>query len=344
MTLDFNNTRRNNFLGHDNFIWWIGIVESRLDPLNLGRCQVRIKGLHTEDTTQINTGSLPWAQPMFPVNSSFSTPTTLKEGDMVTGFFLDGDAAQYPVILGMFHGIPEDAPNASTGFNDQRTSEQLFVSPRKPKSISFPTGGGGAALVDNTSGFLYPDNLNEPTTDRLCRNESIDKTIVQSKIDSVVTVQKAVSGTWTEPKTPYGTMYPFNQVLGTESGHYMEFDDTPGAERTHLYHRSGTFSEIHPSGTKVDKITRDKYTVVMKDDHMYVMGTCAITVQGNAEVYVQKDCYLKVDGNLTQLIKKDWKVVVGGNVTFGVEGSITSTSIGPTTIIGNIVELKENAQ
>ena len=38
----------NNFIGKDGFNWWVGVVENRMDPLKLGRCQVRIFGYHTE--------------------------------------------------------------------------------------------------------------------------------------------------------------------------------------------------------------------------------------------------------------------------------------------------------
>jgi hypothetical protein len=32
--------------GRYDFIWWIGIVEDRLDPEKMGRCRVRIYGYH----------------------------------------------------------------------------------------------------------------------------------------------------------------------------------------------------------------------------------------------------------------------------------------------------------
>ena len=322
--MEHNNSRRGNFIGHDGFVWWIGTVENRMDPLNCGRSQVRIQGLHSAANTSISTGSLPWAQPLFPINNSFSTPSTLKEGDMVMGFFMDGDAAQYPIIMGTFHGIPEDIPDREQGFNDPRSEEVLKTAPRKPKSVEFKVDGKGAILSENPSAALYPNRIQEPTTSRLCRNEGIDTTIIQSKISSVVTVPDSSGGTWTEPKTPYDAKYPYNQVISTESGHYFELDDTFGKERTHLYHRSGTFSETHPDGTNVEKIVKDKYTIVMKDDNVYIMGECSITVQGNAKVYVQKNCNLKVDGNL------DFKVA--GNWTTTVGGTVTHTSGGDTTI------------
>lgn len=324
MKTEFNNSRRSNFLGHDGFVWWMGIIENRMDPLNSGRCQVRIKGLHDATKTNVPTETLPWAQPLFPTNNSFSTPSTLKEGDMVMGFFMDGDGAQFPVILGAFHGIPEDSPNRETGFNDPRTDTQLQSAPRKVKTLTYNTDGTGIAIEEQPSANSFPNRLNEPTTSRLCRNETISETIIQTKNDSVVTVPDAKGGNWVEPQSPYNAKYPYNQVISTESGHYFELDDTPGAERTHLYHRSGTFSEIHPTGTQVDKVVKDKYSIIMKDDNVYIMGECNITVQGNAKVYVQKDCNLKVDGNL------DFSV--GGNWTTNVGGTVSHKSGGDTTV------------
>ena len=90
---------------------------------------------------------------------------------------------------------------------------------------------------------------------------------------------QANTGQWFEPETPYATIkgepikprdnaskstvYPFNKVTETESGHIVEFDDTPGAERIHIYHRSGSFFEFHPNGDKVDKIVRDYYLSIL---------------------------------------------------------------------------------
>jgi hypothetical protein len=106
-----------NKLGHDNFIWWIGVVEDRIDPLNLGRCKVRIFGSHTENLQLIPTSSLPWATPLYPINDSRSFSAPL-EGDYVFGFFLDGESSQAPAMLGVFPAIPQsvDAPKG-VGFS-----------------------------------------------------------------------------------------------------------------------------------------------------------------------------------------------------------------------------------
>ena len=50
-----------NYMGRDGFIWFIGVVEDRNDPLELGRVRVRCLGYHTDDLSAIPTSSLPWA-------------------------------------------------------------------------------------------------------------------------------------------------------------------------------------------------------------------------------------------------------------------------------------------
>jgi hypothetical protein len=93
-----------NFAGKNGFIWWVGGVESRVDPLALGRCQVRIIGWHSINKQLVPTEDLPWAHPMYPLNNSksFSSP---RINDWVVGFFLDGENAQQPVMMGVIPGI-----------------------------------------------------------------------------------------------------------------------------------------------------------------------------------------------------------------------------------------------
>lgn len=111
-----------NFLGKDNFIWWVGIVEDRMDPLGLGRCRVRIFGWYDDGTPEAKINmpveKLPWATAMLPINSSrsFNVPEL---NDWVMGFFMDGQAGQFPVMMGVLPGFSsppsaiESAPTLS---------------------------------------------------------------------------------------------------------------------------------------------------------------------------------------------------------------------------------------
>jgi hypothetical protein len=314
------NEDKKDFAGKNGFTWWIGIVEDRQDPLKLGRCRVRCVGWHAEDKMNLPTDMLPWAMPSYPVN--LTQTYSPKEGDMVFGFFTDGESGQSPVMMGVFPSIPLKVANRQEAFNDPRTDEQLTSSPRTPASKTYNKNGSGIVITEKTKAELYPRELDEPTTSRIARNESeyITKTYIQERKDSVVNNVPTFNSSWSEPPTQYAAKYPYNNVMETESGHIEEFDDTPGKERIHRAHRNGTFEELYPNGDRVQKITRDNYTIVMKDDNVYIMGKCNITVQGDAEVYVQKNASVKVDGNV--------EVRVGGNYNEQVGGTYSVRSGG----------------
>lgn len=127
----------------------------------------------------------------------------------------------------------------------------------------------------------YPleDSLNEPSTSRLARNENITQTIVSLKTSTLTSGEGAgfegnalgaaeqPAFPFSEPQTAYAAKYPYNHVYESESGHVIEVDDSPGAERLHWYHRSGSFKEIHPSGLEVNKSVNHQYNFVYLDHY-----------------------------------------------------------------------------
>jgi hypothetical protein len=324
-------TENKDFAGKNGFIWWVGVVEKISDPLKLGRCKVRCVGWHTDNKSLLPTDNLPWAQSSLPVNTRDTYPP--REGDMVFGFFFDGENAQQPVVLGVLPGIPLFAANRQNGFNDARTSSELQSSPRTPASKTYSTDGTGIKITEKSAAESYPRILDEPTTSRLARNdENMSKTFVQERKDNVVKSVPTVNGTWTEPTTQYAAKYPYNNVTETESGHVMEFDDTVGKERIQLAHRNGSFQEWFPAGDKVEKITKDNYEIVMGNDRVYIMGKCFVTVQGDAEVYVKQNAYVKVDKNVTATIGENLTATVKKNATLNVTGNFKAEIGGTCTI------------
>ena len=104
---------RNNFLGKDGFIWWIGQIPDvkAWPPQNGGnwgvRYKVRIMGYHPYNREDLPDDDLPWAHVMLPPGSGTGSANSIKQvrfnpGDIVMGFFLDGENAQQPVIMGAF--------------------------------------------------------------------------------------------------------------------------------------------------------------------------------------------------------------------------------------------------
>jgi hypothetical protein len=92
-----------------------------MDPLGLGRCQVRIFGWHydgSKDSQQkIPVSDLPWAMPILPCNNTktFSSPEL---DDWVVGFFFDGLAGQFPIMFGVIPGFLPTAEDKKIDGND----------------------------------------------------------------------------------------------------------------------------------------------------------------------------------------------------------------------------------
>ena len=87
-----------------------------------------------------------------------------------------------------------------------------------------------------------------------------------------VRTRETMTHYWSEPTSAYAAQYPYNHVYESESGHIMEYDDTPGAERIHQRHRSGTYYEINDSGNKTTRVVGDQHNLTIGDDYIYVKG------------------------------------------------------------------------
>ena len=64
---------------------FVGVVEDRNDPEQLGRLKVRIYSVHTNDKSAIPTEDLPWAMVLNPITSASlsgvgRSPTGIVEG------------------------------------------------------------------------------------------------------------------------------------------------------------------------------------------------------------------------------------------------------------------------
>jgi len=123
---------QSNFMGLDGFIWFVGVVEDRNDPDQLGRVRVRCLGFHTDNLTALPTSDLPWAHVMHPVTDPSmhgmgNSPSFLLEGSWVVGFFRDANEKQQPLIIGTIPGVPKSSADFTKGFNDPRHEESTQV-------------------------------------------------------------------------------------------------------------------------------------------------------------------------------------------------------------------------
>ena len=133
-------------------------------------------------------------------------------------------------------------------------------------------------------------------------------------------------GTYEPEVSTYAPKYPYNNVMETESGHVKEYDDTPGNERITERHKSGTQYEVSPNGSKVERIVRDNYRLVVGHDTLEVYGNVQIIVSGHVD--------LAVAGNITTSVTGNMSASVGGNMESNVTGSMTASVQGATSLRG----------
>lgn len=125
-----------------------------------------------------------------------------------------------------------------------------------------------------------------------------------------------------EPPSPYAAKYPYNKVQQTESGHFQEWDNTPGAERVRFQHKVGTFIEWHPDGTEVHRIVGKGYRVVYQDDNVIIKGACNVMIEGNAEVTVKGDAITSIQGDQKTVVEGDYDLLVKGDCTINSSGDL----------------------
>jgi hypothetical protein len=112
----------------------------------------------------------------------------------------------------------------------------------------------------------------------------------------------------------------------------MEFDDTQYSERVHIYHKSGTFTEIDANGTQVNRIVGDNYEILERNGHVYIKGTMDVTIDGDHNVKVNNAMNLEVVGNVNMKVTGNMNVDVAGTYNLKASGINLETHTGPMNI------------
>ena len=289
------------------FVWWKGVVEDRKDPLQLGRCKVRILGYHTDDKSEIPTEDLPFAYPAMPINSRPSdSPVGPVEGTWVMGFFADGENAQQPI---MTHII-----------------DSGYKSSADPTDIPETPNWGKSEI-----------SVGEVNTNRLARGNTTDTYVSNYESVGNVSVAGALNTGWQDPELGHGAEYPYNKVEESQSGHVHEIDDTPDNARIAVVHKDGTLDVMKEGGDRVAKVMGDNYTITVKDNRIYAKGNVNITADGDVNIKSKKIVRLegmqvRIKGDLGVLLESATGVFVsapflstdpklGGAIMHGSTGS-----------------------
>lgn len=132
------------------------------------------------------------------------------------------------------------------------------------------------------------------------------------------------------------SVYPYNNVTQTRSGHVFEVDDTLGNERIHEKHKSGTSRTIDATGALSVTVVSNRYTTVCGEDSISIIGNANITINGSANLTVNGDYNVEVNGSMSQTVKGQYRLKVGGAYKNEVLGDKAENIAGKKdSIIGN---------
>ena len=217
---------KTNFIGRDGFRWWIGQVapisawKDQADGAGWGnRCKVRIMGYHPYSELELPNEELPWAQVLLGATDGSgggnrSKTIKLSQGDTVLGFFLDGDDAQLPCVIGLFgrtdavsypgayakpfeafSGFTDEVKpssaivgNESNESNTQSQKSPRMVSPKIAKQLDGQGGGDddpNAAGKKEKSGFSAIGQKVTMATEKLTNEIDEIKTDIENFVNDV---------------------------------------------------------------------------------------------------------------------------------------------------------------
>jgi len=193
---------KKHFVGRDGFQWWVGQIppeeswrenkSGTVDENNQAqkgfgeRYRVRIMGYHTANADDIPDDELPWAYVMYPVTAGgggrgSSQSANLTQGTFVFGWFMDGDDAQLPIIMGVLgHNdyaavMKNVTPTRFLPFDGYPAEDPSFGSERSSLQVR-KNGGDEILSQENAQGEV----TNEQYTSSATGNTTI-KTVSKPK-------------------------------------------------------------------------------------------------------------------------------------------------------------------
>lgn len=235
---------------------------------------------------------------------------------------LQADSVEHPASVDTAQSLsqtPSDAANipvtndTQNGFGDPRGQYPKQSLGGKPDTNPLAVGINSPHIQNNpTSQGANQESLSSgasPAAKNALRKRDIPKA-------------GRNGGSWSQPKTAYAAQYPFNKVTASESGHVQEIDDTPGAERIHTAHKSGSFNEIGPDGTQVTRVVGDGYTIIDNNGYILIEGRANVHVAGECNVMIMGDANLTMNGKVNMDVHNDFNLNVAGHFGLSVGGGI----------------------
>ena len=294
-------------------MFYRGVVENNNDPLKLGRLQVRVFGVHTDDKDELPTEALPFAEVAnslaFGFISGIGVSSVALQGSFVWIFFDNGDFNK-PIVFATCPGISKEKHEN--------------------------------AFSDTSGTYPLDETLGESDYNRLARAEKTEEIRAEKALQENIIqgISTADSSSWDEPTSlSKNAKYPFNNVIETQSGHIIQLDDTQGNERVQILHKSGSYIEIKPNGDVVIKSIQDTYEITKNNFKQNVGVKADLTINGDKSELIGGSLTENVGGALTAEVSKEYELTCGANYSLNVSQGMLLNAGTTTEIKGSIIKL-----
>ena len=290
--------------GFRNLLWYVGVVEDRHDATNDGRVKVRAFGIHTEDKQAMPTADLPWA---IVLDGSYGGVQKIPDvGDWVFGFFMDGDDAQHPMVMGKVPGINLQLPPES-GAPREANYVPVESLPKYGKPPLHRHLGGEDAQVGQGP---------------------IQAAAVKNGIESAIDGES-----WSEPPIISPEKNIDNTIYTSKNdNNYVVLSDSREGDGTYILisHASGSAVQIDSHGTILVKSFGDTYNSsegftmnrTELDSHTNIGGDWAVRVErGSGKIWINGDLDIECENfNVTARRSANINAAAGTNISGGKVG------------------------
>ena len=302
-----------------------GIVTNNNDPEKRGRVMAAVPDLFWDPYDQACVES-PWIESNNPASDKQGIVNIPPVGEAIWVFVVDstesGEAWELMFTGGPASGSPDKPtmPEVAKGEDDETAAafkggvtlpKNSGVETLVPDANGNITTADGPARLQAMDGYSAP-RYPMPSADMRIissddnRGKFIDKVSNPEDTRAEVIRSSEIAGL---PNTANEGEYPHNRVIKTPGGLCVELDDTPGAERVHIWHPSGSYWELNSKGTMVER-SANRFSETVNDSHI---------VKGTKRLYVS-------DSSYTNVRKNDLKTVKGRQVTLASSIGMHSTN------------------
>lgn len=298
-------------------------VENNVDPLELGRVQARVYGLHSElkseDKYEGNkTEHLPWFERVGPAFGSSMTGHGFwgdppLPGSVIFVFYMEPKSCERGFYFGTYAAIaPQVAPTGQAGFEDPNgewpRSDRLGQ-PDPSFHLSESLSKKGESYLDVRKELAESDGLED----------------IGSALGGPEFSEEGSDG---QPRSERNFTYeslprdPVSTDITQRHGTVIEVDATKSRERVITHHRSGTYSEVRSDGSVQEKTRGDRSEFTTGDKKEYTKGFNTVVIDGESYLLVKSETFEEFKASVKQEIAEELEQKIGTKKTTEVPTEI----------------------